>query len=366
MKRRIVLIMLILSLLLTGCGRYVSVSPHREQRQTAQTDVASASNYLELLAAMKEIIAAGTEVTTITVADYPAETLDRGLWQAGIHARSNDPIGSYAVEDIVFEQGTRNGVPAISVSISYLHNRSEILRIRKAPNMERAESIISDALENYQSGIVLLIEDYKTRDFTQFVQDYAQMHPQLVMEIPLVSQTVYGTGKDRVVELIFTYQTNRDSLRRMQGQVKPVFDAAALYVSGDGGDRQKYAQLYAFLMERFDYTLETSITPSYSLLCHGVGDSRAFATAYAAMCRSAGLECLVVTGTRGGEPRSWNMVLDDGQYYHVDLLHESGSYWEYSDWQMSGYVWDYSDYPSCTDEMLEIDQKNVPENTETD
>ena len=359
MKRMILLLILMGSLLLSGCGSYVSVTPHREQRQTAQTDVAAAADYLELLAALKAAIAAGSEVATITVADYPQETLERGIWQATVHARSNDPIGSYAVESIEYELGTRNGIPAVSVRIDYLHNRSEILRIRKAPTMERAESIVSDALENYASGIVVLVEDYRTKDFVQFVQDYAEQHPQTVMEIPLVNQTVYGTGKDRVVELIFSYQTSRDSLRRMQSQVKPVFDAATLYVSGDGEDKQKFSQLYAFLMERFDYKLETSITPAYSLLRHGVGDSRAFATVYAAMCRSAGLECLVVTGTRGGEPRSWNMVLDNGQYYHVDLLHEQGGFWEYTDWQMSSYVWDYSEYPACTGQ-------NTEKNTETE
>ena len=45
-------------------------------------------------------------------------------------------------------------------------------------------------------------------------------------------------------------------------------------------------------MERYDYRIETSITPAYSLLRHGVGDSRAFAVVYAAMCQQAGLECL--------------------------------------------------------------------------
>lgn len=348
MKRIFLPILLLASLLLAGCGPYVSVTPHREQRQTPQTDVAAAANYLELLAALKDTVSSGTEVVTITVADYPQDALERGVHQAIVHAKNNDPLGSYAVDDIQYELGTRNGIPALSVSIRYLHNRSEILRIRKAPTMERAESIVSDALEGYASGIVVLVEDYRTRDFAQFVQDYAQLHPQAVMEIPLVKQTVYGTGKDRVVELIFTYQTSKDSLRRMQNQVQPVFDAASLYVSGDGEDRQKFSQLYAFLMERFEYKLETSITPSYSLLRHGVGDSRAFATVYAAMCRSAGLECLVVTGTRSGEPWTWNMVLDDGLYYHVDLLQEQGSYRECTDRQMSSYVWDYSEYPACT------------------
>ena len=169
------------------------------------------------------------------------------------------------------------------------------------------------------------------------------------MEIPQVSQSDYGTGRDRVLELIFTYQTSRDALRRMQSQVQPVFDAASLYVSGEGKDYQKFSQLYAFLMERFDYKVEISITPAYSLLRHGVGDSRAFATVYAAMCRSAGLECMTVTGTRSGEPWTWNIILDDGCYYHVDLLRSNvnSQFQEYTDTQMENYVWDYSAYPVC-------------------
>lgn len=205
-------------------------------------------------------------------------------------------------------------------------------------------------MEGFALGIVLLVEEYKVRDYTQFVQDYAQENPQTVMETPQVTEAVYGSGGSRVVELVFAYQNSRDSLRRMQTQVQPVFDSAVLYVSGDDADRQKYAQLYAFLMEPFDYKLETSITPAYSLLRHGVGDSRAFATVYAAMCRDAGLECLVVAGTHAGEPWTWNLVLDDGQHYHVDLLRcsESGEFRKFPDAEMGEYVWDYSMYPAST------------------
>ena len=169
------------------------------------------------------------------------------------------------------------------------------------------------------------------------------------MEVPQVTQALYGTGESRVVELIFSYQTSRDSLRRMQAQVKPVFESAVLYVSGDGDDYQKFSQLYAFLMERFDYKQETSITPAYSLLRHGTGDSRAFAQVYAAMCRDAGLTCLTVTGTRDGEPWTWNIVRDGEGFYHVDLLRcsEGGRYRECTDEEMEGYVWDYSEYPVC-------------------
>ena len=353
MKQRVCLLVVAMSFLLEGCSwvnrSYVSVQPHKEQRQTQQNDVIVAADYLELLDALEDMIASGTEVAAIRVPEYPEDAIEHGMNRAVRHSKENDPIGAYAVEEIVYELGSSSGVPAVSVSISYHHNRSEIQRIRKAADTQAAERIVAEALKDYEPSIVILVDEYEIRDFTQFVQDYGSENPQTVMEIPQVSQSSYGTGRDRVLELIFTYQTSRDSLRRMQTQVQPVFDAASLYVSGEGEDYQKFSQLYGFLMERFDYKYETSITPAYSLLRHGVGDSRAFATVYAAMCRSAGLECMTVTGTRSGEPWTWNIVLDNGCYYHVDLLRSNvrDQFREYTDSEMSNYVWDYSGYPAC-------------------
>ena len=353
MKRKLIPPILAASLLLSGCGwldgSYVSVTPHEEQRQETQSEVMVASDYLDLMAALEEMISSGMDSGVINVAGYPSDAVESGMAVAVRYAMENYPIGAYAVEAIDYEVGTNNGLPAVAVTIAYRHSRAEIQTIRDVPNMAEAETVITKALEGYDAGVVLLVEDYLATDFTQMVQDYAEEHPDTVMETPQVTSVIHGTGKEKVVELTFSYRTSRDSLRQMQNQVQPVFDSAVLYVSGDGADRQKYSQLYAFLMERFDYTIETSITPSYSLLRHGVGDSRAFAIVYAAMCRDAGLECLTVTGTRSGEPRTWNIVLDNGHYYHVDLLRcsESGSFREYSDGDMTGYVWDYSAYPEC-------------------
>lgn len=372
MKQKIILLILTMSLLLSGCNvinrSYVSVNPHKEQRQVLQTDVIMASDYLELLRALEDMIASGTEVAAIKVPEYPADAIEYGMNRAVRHSMENDPLGSYAVKDILYELGSSSGVPAVSVSISYHHNRGELQRIRKAADTQAAEAMIVEALKGYEPSVVILVDKYESRDYTQFVQDYAEENPQTVMEIPQVSQSVYGTGKDRVLELIFTYQTSRDFLRRMQTQVQPVFDSASLYVSGEGEDLQKFSQLYAFLMERFDYKLETSITPAYSLLRHGVGDSRAFATVYAAMCRGADLECMTVTGTRSGEPWTWNILLIDGCYYHVDLLRSSAGdqFRKYTDLEMENYVWDYSAYPACIGVAAETLPEDATEPAETE
>ena len=353
MRKKWTALLLAAVMLLSGCswmdGEYVSVTPHRESAVVGPTGSVSAADYQELTAVREELVLAASESCVIDVGEFHQKSVESSMDAAGRYIRNVFPMGAYAVESITYEVGASLGRPAVAVSIQYRRSRTEIQRIQKKADMEGLAVSIQTALDDHASRVTALVSGYTDADFTQLVQNYARENPQKVMEIPQVSEGIYGGGVARVVELTFTYQNSREALRQMQSQVKPVFEAAALYVSGEGSDRQKLSQLFSFLMERFDYKLETSITPSYSLLCHGVGDSRAFAEVYAAMCRRAGLECLVVTGTRAGEPWTWNIVGDGGGYYHVDLLRSSaeGGFREYTDWEMTGYVWDYSTYPVC-------------------
>lgn len=364
MKFRRILCFLLAACLLTGCSwlneSYISVTPHQEQNESAQDGMVTASDYRELRSALEDMVLSAQESGVINVSGYESSALESGMSMAARYIKSTYPIGAYAVSDISYEVGSNSGKPAVAVNITYSRSRIEIQKIRSVSDVEKTAEAMYEALEDHDASLVLLVESFKETDFSQLAQDYAEAYPEEVMEIPQVSVGVYGSGNTRVAEFTFTYQNSRESLRQMKSQVSPVFASAALYVSGDAQDSQKFSQLYAFLMERFEYTVETSITPAYSLLCHGVGDSRAFATVYAAMCRQAGLECMNVTGTRSGEPRTWNIICDNGIYYHVDLLRCSaeGRYRGYADWEMTGYVWDYSSYPACGGVV-----ENLPEET---
>ena len=354
--KRFVAMLICAALLLSGCntigdGFFVSVTPHQQQGAQEGEQAVSASNYSQLLSALKQMISAGTENLIISVARYVQDSVDSAMRLAIKEVTTSDPVAAYAVESITYEVGASSGQPAVAVEVTYLHDKTEIRKIRNVKDSEEAKGYIANALDQCATGIVLYLEEYSEADFAQMAEDYADENPKKVMEMPQVTVNVYPeAGKSRIVELRFAYQTSRDVLRSMQSQVSSVFDSAAIYVSGYNGDMEKYQQLYAFLMEFLvegDYQLETSITPSYSLLRHGVGDAKAFATVYAAMCREAELECKVVSGTKDGAPWYWNMVRVDGTYYHVDLNRCSalGGYQQWTDLDMNGYVWDYFAYP---------------------
>lgn len=372
MKLRLICLGLACTLLLGGCslphGSYHSVTPHQDYSGAVRTENLTVSNYEELVSAMETVVEKGTENAILNAVDYDIGELEQDLAAASRHIRLVYPVGAYALERLHYEVGSNSGKIPIALTMTYRHSRTEIRKIRKAKDAEEIKRLIGEALVDFDTELVIQMEMYTPMDVVQIVQDYALNNPAYVMEIPQVVSEVHGISTSRVLELTFTYQTSRDALRLMQSQVDPMFDAAVLYVSGEGTESQKFAQLYAFLMERFDYKVETSITPSYSLLRHGVGDSRAFATVYAAMCRAADLECIYVTGTRSGEPWHWNIICQDGEYRHVDLLRcsETGGFRGLLDSQMNGYVWDYSAYPQCISAEGETEEAENKDLTNTE
>lgn len=370
--KRMSAMLLAICLLFTGCswmdGSYHSITPHQQLSGGNDSQVVVAENYLQIRTALENMVSSGTESSVISVADFQQDQLRDCMDMAVRHIKTTFPVGAWAVEEITYEVGAIGEISAVSVAILYRHERDEIQRIQQVSDMEQARTLIGNALSSYEAGLVMLIENYQALDIHQMVEDYAEENPGDVMEIPEVSAQLYpSNGRVRVLELKFTFQSSRDSLRSMQEVVRRIFDSAALYVSRDARDSQKLSQLYSFLMERFaEYQIKTSITPAYSLLNHGVGDSSAFAVVYAEMCQRAGLECHVVVGTRSGEPWYWNIVLEDGYYYHVDLLASlaQGNLQPMTDADMADYVWDYSAYPVCTGKPQE-EAAAKPDNSPT-
>ncbi|MBQ7099406.1 MAG: transglutaminase domain-containing protein [Oscillospiraceae bacterium] len=353
MRGRAFLALVLLLALLSGCGwmdgSYVSVTPHQVGLgQTGEGTVPSVRSYTELRGALIGMIDSGTEKALFSLAEYPREEVPEDLQRAVAYAQGIYPVGAYAVETIDYNFGTGLGASALSVDITYRRSRAQIEGIRTVRWTSGAKKEVEDALDQFADTLVLQIAGYQETDFSAIIQDYAQRNPDRVMEVPGVSvRTFPDQGETRVVELSFHYRTDRSELRAMREQVQPVFSSAALYVSGGAGEWTKFNQLHTFLTERFDaYTNESTITPAYSLLCQGVGDSRAFSQVYAAMCSRIGLEARVVSGKRDGELRWWNLVRIDGSWYHLDLL-ASGQFAPLTDELMTGYEWDRTVYPAA-------------------
>lgn len=354
-KRSAVALLVGLALAMSGCrgwrtGSYSSVTPHQERQMQISSQAPRVSTLLELRGAVRQMVDNRTESGAIILENFSEEHVESDMLQVMDYIRNTYPMGAYAVEELSYTRGTSGNQPALAVTIRYGKTRQEMENVQMVSGMSGAQNAVAKALESCVDSVVFQLTGYTELDFTQFVKDYAEEHPDVVMEMPKVTVQIYpATGDARLVEMGFSYEHKREDLRSWQAQVGGVYTAAALYVNNETEDAWKFEQLYTFLMERFDYTLETSMTPSYSLLLGGKGDSKAFALTYAAMCRRVGLNCDTVLGTRNGQTWYWNIIMIDDTYYYVDLLRcvEEDGFRQMVDGDMGGYVWDTSAYPEC-------------------
>ena len=357
MKRAALAGTLAVCILLSGCGMvsdgaHIWTQVHSIPVRPGSNQNISAEDYTQLYHALVKLVEAGTSQATISVEKYDRELLEAEASAAVEAVCAQDPIAAYAVEQIQYTLGTSGGEDVLAVEITYLHGQMEIKKIKTVADNAAAAKAVAAALDACEAGIVLKVVDFTPADFVQLVQDYALTYPETVMELPQVTENIYPEeGKTRVVELKFTYQTSRDSLKTMQSQVENLFKSAEFFASGNRPEPERFTRLYTWLMETNEYTIQTSITPAYSLLQYGIGDSRAFATVYAALCRRMDLECITVSGTKNGESWYWNLICVEGVYYHLDLLQCSadGGFATRTDGQMTDYVWDYNAYPVSPD-----------------
>lgn len=355
MKKAPLALLLALCLLLCGCdswldGNYASVTPHTSQQVQTSQGMVTISSVRECVAFLTEMTENGKEYAVFTLDPANAEEILEELDISILYVTKNTPFAAFTVDKISYEVGSMAGAQAVGVTISYNTNRVAMETMRHVENSDKAKELITEALSQCKDRIVIQVNSYYYVDFEKHIREFVTQRPDAVMENPQVSIQFYpDTGTLRVMDVRFSYQNQLESLQAMQNYVQPVFAAAEMNVRGEDTEYAKFSRLYAFLMERNDYRLGISITPAYSLLRHGVGDSVAFARVYAAMCHRAELECYVVSGTRDGEPWTWNIIRDGDRYYHIDLLRAEAldGFRCWTDAEMQGYVWDYSSYPAC-------------------
>lgn len=351
--KRIVVLVVVCCLLLSGCSAwmsssYSSVESHLEFAQSEDRLVFPVSSYTQLNKALISMIREGATRGALSVQYAEEDEIRADMDQAIEEICRDNPFAVYTVENIDYECGSGSGGKTVSVKITYLQDRVRANKIQRVQNTEQAKRLVAQQLEACEDGLVLYVDALEQVDYAQIVEDYALSNPHTVMEIPVVAVSRYPEqGQQRVIELKFIYQTNRDELRALRNKVTPVFASALQHSTGNWTAEEKLSRLYSFLMGRYDeYQIQVSDTPAYSLLLHGIGDCRAFAMVYGAMCRQTGIDSRVVLGSCNGEPWAWNAVKIGGVYYYIDLLRcsQERKFALRTQEEMSEYDWDYAAY----------------------
>lgn len=338
--------------LLSGCdlwmsGEYLSVTPHDEQTEQAGDVITQVASYNQLRNVLAVNVASCVDKIIVSLSSFNEATVDFYIQTAINNVLKETPVGAYAVKQIDYEVGTSRGEPVVVFNMTYRFASMDILTMHKVRDSENVKELALDALQNKKDRVVLFVEDYTETNIEETVENYMLTHGDQLVEVPRYRISLFPEkGAERIVEMIFAYGTDKQLLKEKQEQLEKVLLEAE--------SSEKYTQVldfyegyYAFLSKHATYVKESSSTPVYNLLCERKGDSRAFAMTFAALCRRADLECVVISGTYNSEHRYWNLVRFRGVYYHLDILAcmTDGNFVLKPASEMSGYQWDTEKYP---------------------
>lgn len=353
--KRIAALVLLLSVL-TGCtrlsaGEYLSIQPHEEAApQTEQTNAVVVEDYLGLRTAVKDFVRAGQTEGIIRVNSYEGD-VESDLTEVVYEVSKTDPFGAYAVEYMTHECVRIVSYYEIRIHTTFRRSLQELEAVEIIVSRKQLETRLERAMEQGEELLLLQMNDYQDQDLAAMIQTYCLEHPDVVVETPAVEVQMYPqSGRQRILEVRLSYSLPRETLLERRTAVRETVDGAAEYIRYREKPLDKAQLLYTYLITRFSYTEQETVTPVYSALCEGTADPLGLAQGWKLICDKAGVECYVVQGLRNGQPYTWNIFSLGGEYRHADLAQcvlERGGLILRTDKNMGEYHWDTSLYPAC-------------------
>lgn len=341
--------------LLTGCnfwmsGDYLSVKPHEDNSEHSDDMVVDVSSYNQLREVLDINVSNCADSVIVSVSSFNESTVDFYVQTAINYIQEDTPIGAYAVDHIDYEIGTNKGDPVVVFRISYRYPSLDIQSIRKVQSADNVFNAALTALGKKDDYLVLCVEKFSSDDIETQIENHILTHGDQIIEIPEYRLSVYpDKGDERIVEMMFAYENDKKILDENQKIMEQAFLHAEESVKNVTQVLDIYKGYYTFLTKHCTVTENSGTMPVYSLMCEGKGDSKAYAMAFAALCRRAELECHVVTGTYNETQRYWNLVRFRGVYYHLDIIAciNDGKFAIKSSADMSGYRWESEKYPEA-------------------
>ncbi len=366
--------LVLLIMLLCGCSAlvpsdYTVLTPHDAQSSAQeQTDVLLVSNYKSLCSALRTLVQNGVEHGVLHTSQYVGD-VEQDLPQAAYEIAREDPTGAYAIDYITHDCTLIVSYYEIKVDITFRDVLTPLSELEYVGSTAEATRLFNRALENYDDHLTIYATYADEPDYAALIDAYCSAHLDSHVAKPELSVTAYpAEGRNRIVELVFTYPATKRELENMQRDVNESLRAAEIYVRYCSSETEKAALLFTYLSERFSYQYGQSATPVYSALCQGLADSQSMANSWQLLCDEIGLPCQTITGMRGGEQYSWNIVTLDGARCHVDLLRdllESGALTLRYDEELLGeYYWDQQSIEPCPAPLPEEDEETIPTGSE--
>ena len=347
-------------LLLCGCSRlaegdYQVVTEHVEASLNPETTgrLFEVHTYSGLKHAVQDLVNTGTEDGIVRAVEYSGIIRD-DISKACLEVARSTPMGAYAVEYMTHSVNRILSYDEVSIHIHYKLTREEISEVRSVSSLTDFYARIDEGLDSGKEYLALQIATLALNDrsIKNYVSGYYQQHPDSLLSLPDLSVSFYPSEEyvQKIITLALDYHIPPEDRTVMLNELQ---DRAEALTRGIDHTQTGLAAMRccAAVGDRLDRTSTRGRT-AYDVLVSGSGNSEGCAMAYQLLCSMCGVPCQVISGRLNSETHYWNLILLDGDYYHVDCSAcvggglENGFLKQDSDlW--GSYWWESGLYPSA-------------------
>lgn len=313
-------------------------------------------NYSMLKSAILSLVEQRVESASFRFGSYSGSLID-DLAAACVEVKNETPIGAYAVEDISYDTSRIVSYYTAEISISYARSAAEIARVEHVSGLGEFGSYILNVMERYDSlAVVSVYSSAVNEEYIKLlIHDYYDTDPFLTVVEPKVRVTAYPeSGVERIYEISLDYGLDAADLSAMEELLRSRAQELTAGMDGDSA----LAMFLRCARELSGFASDEAVCSypgtAYGALAEGSAQPLGLAYGYMALCKTLGLECIVVRGELGSggvTDHAWNIIGLDGEYYHVDIsrfTQNPPAAFLLADEDIWGeYFWSQEDYPRC-------------------
>ena len=379
--RRAVLFMLVIAILLAGCGprSYVSISPHLDIGTAGtDSDAMTASNYAELRSAIVRLVEQRIEEGTVSLVGYSG-LAEQDVRTACSEVTNDEPLGAYGVEYMSYSCVKVLANYEAAISITYSRTQEEFDAVHRIGGASEFRTLLDDTLTSFGDSLAVELAYYSAADYdvAAAIDECLRADPLSAVTVPECEVNLYpSSGLRRIVEVKLNYPVSVEMLASRRAEL--VAEAAGVAAGIDpAADAEGIVRAVAdeltertsFLADREDdlsgEVSRDSTFTAYGALVGRAATSEGYALAVSGICTMLGIDSRIVEGRWNGIRHHWNLVELESGWYHVDV--SLCDYYDNDDFMLktdaeigSELIWSAQGLPATAEVPLGMEAEPVP------
>jgi len=322
---------------LTGCGNFLedsseSITEHQSapyvRPPTEQIIVRDYDGFKAML--LEHIMKTETEIQVLYY--HEGEDVQAEVLRAADEITSEHPIGAYAVANITVDATMMVTYFEVDITIEYKRTQEQLESIVNVSTLRYFMTQLLNIMSEHREEAVIRTNLHITEDsITDFVRDTYYQNPRRIVMLPFVTVEMFPElGSERIYEINFGYTTENPIMLQRYAETLALYVRRNAELAVGETDAEILLSLVGNLIEStaFDegsartihqYGAQNFAATAFGALVNGSAVGEGFAMAFKALCDELGFDCRVVLGLYDGRIHAWNIVLIDGEYYHIDV-----------------------------------------------